>query len=110
MFIPSPNSNPKWYDVRVSLPDGSTGTFIVISYDITSKHVGLEFAKRVWNLDESQVPNPGNRVYTFQQELRLLNSAAAAYMGARAIEMQIIDGKMKEAYGSTATVMISPHP
>jgi len=104
--------DPIGYDVRVSLPNGEHAYHFVVTYnlDAAKKFVGIEFFRLVWTTDDTGITVGQSGAYEFREELRLLNRGVATYSGPRAAERQIIESKMKEAYGQGATVNTAAHP
>ena len=99
--------NPYFYRVRAEVENDSA-THIVMTYDMSHNQniIGMEFYRIVFNTEDSKFSIPSGRQATFQEELRVLNQAIVFEPSQRQGEQDIIERKMKEAYGSTAKVQV----
>lgn len=99
--------NQKAYRVVVQLGI-QVAHHIVISHDLgeTRNFAGLDFFTIVSSIDNSGIPAPSGRQFTFQEELRLLWRAFITCKIDRKNETLLIEEKMKEAYGNSIRVSI----
>lgn len=100
-------SDKKAYSVTINVGQ-RYAYLILITYalDPSRKHVVLEFHELGNNFGDSGLNIPSSRLPTFKEELRVLGKAVTLYQGLRSGEEKIIEEKLKEAYGSEATVII----
>lgn len=99
--------DPKFYRVRVSIGD-FFASHIVLVYNLDEgrKFIGMEFYRLGSSVDDTGISIPSGRMFSFKEELRILDQASTALEGRRENVKEYIEAKIKEVYGEDVKVLI----